>query len=170
MMRLRHILPVAGTATLLAAGPALPDPALQAWSANCLSPYMTAARAEARLPQTHDFYDLNPFSSAAPSTAQTDVTPGTDRRCEVWTPGDLGAAAATVAAGALEREGIRNDVPVPQTHADAALPGTTLLAARALNPRRIAVVHTGTRPGPDGIETFLSVERLTPEASAEALK
>ena len=29
------------------------------------------------------------------------------------------------------------------------------------------VVRAGTRPGPDGIETFLSVERLTPEASRE---
>ena len=49
----------------------------------------------------------------------------------------------------------------------ARLSGTSLLGARRLNPRRVAVVHTGTRPGPNGIETFLNVERLTDAASSE---
>ena len=81
--------------------------------------------------------------------------------------GDSGARAARAAAGGLEAEGITDEAPLPATHAEAALPGTTLLGARHLNPNRIAVVHTGTRPGPNGVETFLSVERLTPEASAK---
>jgi hypothetical protein len=29
----------------------------------------------------------------------------------------------------------------------------------------VAVVHVGTRPGPNGIETFLNVERLMPSAN-----
>ncbi|WP_254796861.1 hypothetical protein [Sulfitobacter albidus] len=40
--------------------------------------------------------------------------------------------------------------------------GTTFIAARQLNPKRIAVVQVGTRPGPNGTETFVSVERLDP--------
>jgi hypothetical protein len=144
--------------------------ALSAWARHCLSPHLTAVRAAEVLPARHDFYDLRPFSAAAPSAATRTVTPGTDRRCEVSLDGDRGTAAAETAAQALAAEGIVAEVPLPETHGDAALPGTTLLAARALNPGRVAVVHAGTRPGPDGSETFLSVERLTPEASAEALR
>ncbi|MBM2575108.1 succinyl-CoA synthetase subunit beta [Jannaschia sp. Os4] len=154
--------------------PAGADPArdamLGAFADHCFSPYLTAARAEAEIAATGarvDFYDLAPFSDVAPSPG-ADVTPGTDRRCEVAFDGDRGAAAAETAAAALEAEGIRADAPVPASH--PALPGTTLLGARALNPSRVAVVHTGTRPGPDGVETFLSVERLTPEASEEVLR
>ena len=41
-------------------------------------------------------------------------------------------------------------------------PHTTQAAAVQLNPNRIAVTQIGTRPGPNGVETYLSVERLTP--------
>ncbi|WGH80088.1 succinyl-CoA synthetase subunit beta [Jannaschia ovalis] len=134
---------------------------------------MTAERAEALLAPSGarvDFYDLNPGFAAAPTPATTQVTPGTDRRCELAFDGDRGGDAAQAAAAGLSAEGIDADARLPPTHADAALPGTTLLAARALNPRRLAVVHTGTRPGPNGTETFLNVERLTPDASREALQ
>jgi hypothetical protein len=40
--------------------------------------------------------------------------------------------------------------------------GTEFVAARYLNPNRIAVVQVGTRLGPNGIETFINVERLQP--------
>ena len=152
---------------LLTATSATADP-LTAFAANCLSPHLaadTAAAAFAEPAIRHDFYDLNPFSAHAPSPPATDVTPGTDRRCEVAFDGDRGAEAARTAARALDAEGIATETPLPATHADARLPGTTLLAARKLNPARIAVVHAGSRPGPNGVETFLSVERLTPEAS-----
>ena len=153
------------------ATPATAEPAaLDAFAANCLSPYLTAETAAARIGKTgarHDFYDLAPFSDVAPSPG-ANVTPGTDRRCEVSLDGDLGTEAAQTATQALAAEGITVEAPLPATH--AALPGTTLLAARALNPARVAVVHTGTRPGPNGTETFLSVERLTPDASREVLE
>ncbi|WP_055083294.1 hypothetical protein [Jannaschia donghaensis] len=140
---------------------------LGAFAGHCFSPYLTPARVKSEIASTGarvDFYDLNPFSDVAP-TPGTAITPGTDRRCEVTFDGRHGDAAAEVATSALQAEGITAGTPVPATHANAALPGTTLLAARALNPTRIAVVHTGTRPGPNGVETFLSVERLTPQAS-----
>lgn len=145
---------------------------LSAFAANCFSPFLTADLALTNIATTGarvDFLDENPFSSAAPSSTNgRPTTPGTDRRCEVAFDGDHGTAAAEVASEAARAEGILTEAPLPVTH--AAIPGTTLLAARALNPGRVAVVHTGTRPGPNGIETFLSVERLTPQASAEALQ
>ena len=149
--------------SLSAATPGHADP-LAAFADNCFSPYMTAAKADAAFNGLrYDFYDLRPFSDVALSPARTQVTPGTDRRCEVATDGDQIAAATEAVTGALSREGITKDAPLPDTH--TATEGTALLAARYLNPRRIAVVHVGTRPGPNGVETFLNVERLTPEAS-----
>ncbi|WP_245749245.1 succinyl-CoA synthetase subunit beta [Jannaschia pohangensis] len=144
---------------------------LDAFATNCFSPFLNAATAEANIASTGariDYYDLT--FAVVQRTSDTDITPGTDRRCEVSFDGDHGADAAEVATNALAAERILTDAPLPATHADAALPGTTLLAARALNPNRVAVVHTGTRPGPNGVETFLSVERLTPNASSEALR
>ncbi len=145
---------------------------LAAFAAHCFSPFLTGVTAAAAITPTgarHDFYDLDPFSDVAPSTG-ADIAPGTDRRCEVAFDGDHGLAAAETAAAGLDAEGIRTLAPLPATHAGSALPGTTLLAARALNPGRVAVVHTGTRPGPNGTETFLTVERLTPATSAQALR
>ncbi len=154
------------------------DTIFAAFAANCLSPYLTADQAVDRIGRTGarlDYYDRAPASDVAPSqvargTDQRPVTPGTDRRCDVAFDGDHGMAAAEAAIRTLASEGILTLAPLPETHATAALPGTTLLAARALNPARVAVVHTGTRPGPTGPETFLSVERLTPDASREAMK
>lgn len=156
----------------LIAGPGLAEPAtaLTRFADNCFSPHLTAAKAEAlRAPGIRvEFYDLRPFSAPEPTPVTgRAATNGTDRRCEVAFDGDHGAKAVETAVAALAKEGIKAETPVPVTHADAALPGTTLLAARKLNPKRIAIVHTGTRPGPSGVETFLMVERLTPEASAE---
>lgn len=146
------------------------DLAFEAFKESCFNPHLTATTATQRLAQPGtrvQFYDLNPFSASAPSPVTgRAATPGTDRRCEVAFDGDFGAEAATTAVEALEAERILNDTPLPVTHTNAHLPGTTLLAARNLNPKRIAIVHTGTRPGPNGAETFLLVERLTPEASA----
>jgi len=142
------------------------------FSQHCLSPHLTRPvldREEEAIASgvRFDFYDLLPFSAAqvTPVTGRV-ATAGTDRRCEVSFDTDASAGAAKVAVDALERERISDETPLPSTHADAALPGTTLLAARKLNPQRIAIVHTGARPGANGIETFLMVERLTPEASA----
>ena len=133
---------------------------------NCFSPFLTAGKARRAFNLAnlrHDFYDLDPFSDVAPSPAKGSVTEGTDRRCEVAFDGDYGARAADAAVVALIREGILTPADLPDTHDTARLPGTTLLAARQLNPNRIAVVHVGTRPGPDGIETFMTLERLRPQ-------
>lgn len=139
---------------------------LSAFAQNCFSPFLTAETAKAAIRPTGarlEFYDLAPFSGGAPSPVTGRApTPGTDRRCEVAFDGAYGEDAAAVAVDALAAEGIRTEAPLPDTHADAELAGTSLLAARYLNPNRIAVVHTGTRPGPNGTETFLTVERLEP--------
>lgn len=162
-------------AASVAATPAGANPAraamLSAFAQHCFSPHLTAASAAQAIAPTgarHDFYDLDPLTASAPSSATSEVAPGTDRRCEVAFDGDAGAPAAEVAIAGLAAEGIEAEAALPVTHAGAALPGTTLLGARYLNPGRVAVVHTGTRPGPDGVETFLRVERLTPGASLAA--
>jgi len=143
--------------------------ATRAFTAHCFSPFMTAARADEVLASTGarvDFYDLDPFSNAAPSPVSgRPATPGTDRRCEVAFDGEYAELAASAATTGLSMEGIVDQAPLPDRYSQTE--GTALLAARQLNPRRIAVVHVGTRPGPDGpdgIETFLFVERLMPIA------
>jgi hypothetical protein len=167
---LMRFAPILCTLLALPVSAASANPA-SAFADNCFSPFMTAARAAETLvaPGVRvDFYDLNPFSSADPSPVTgRAATPGTDRRCEVAFDGDHGTLAAQAAVTGLTTEGIETDAPLPTTHSNAGVPGTTLLAARFLNPKRIAVVHTGTRPGPNGVETFLLVERLTPEASTQ---
>lgn len=144
------------------AGHASPT-AIRAFADNCFSPFMTADKAAktfALSGTTYDFYDLAPFSSAAPSPAQTNITPGTDRRCEIAFPGDHSRMAATAAAEALTSEGITTPAPLPAGFMPTET--TTLLAARKLNPRRVAVVHVGTRETPQGTVTFMNVERLRP--------
>ncbi|PWJ22076.1 hypothetical protein [Jannaschia seohaensis] len=156
--------------------PALATPqrnaALGAFAAHCFSPHLTAETAARALAPhgRHDFYDLAPFSADRPSPAESaeDVTPGTDRRCELAFDGTHGGAAAETALAALVAEGIRREAPLALApRPDEA---TSLRGARFLNPARIAVVETGTRPGPNGPETFLRVERLTPGATAEAIR
>jgi len=147
---------------------ASPVEAARAFAENCYSPFLTAQSAQKALGDTggrYDFYDLTPFSNAAPSPAYglRPATTGTDRRCEVSFDGDYTTLAIEFATTGLQAEGITREVPVPATHKPHA--GTELLAARRLNPRRIAVVHVGTRNGPAGLETFMNVERLTPAAS-----
>ena len=140
------------------------DAAITAFSQHCFSPYLTAKTAETALSipgARYDFYDLRPFSVAAVSpVTRRAATPGTDRRCEVAFDGAHTAAAIISVTDALEREGILTAVDLPEGFEET--PGTALLAARQLNPRRVAVVHVGTRDGPNGTETFLSVERLHP--------
>lgn len=149
---------------VLAQGAAVAEAAAGAFADHCFSPYMTAARAEEVLASTGarvDFYDLRPFSNAeiSPVTDRA-ATDGTDRRCEVAFDGaHVETGIAGVQRG-LAQEGIRTEADVPATF--PAQEGTSFIAARALNPNRIAVVQVGTRPGPAGIETFINVERLEP--------
>lgn len=163
MTRLETAALAYGACAIVFALPALgSDIAMTAFAENCFRPTMTAARAETRLGLPgvrYDFYDTDPFTSAAPSPA-TDraATPGTDRRCEVSFDGaETDAAIAAVAAG-LEAEGIRTPADVPATFQQ--IPGAAFVGARRLNPRKIAVVQVGTRPGPNGTETYMNVERM----------
>ncbi len=137
-------------------------PALQVFAENCFSPFMTVAKAEALLTvpgARFDFYDLDPFSNADPSPATgRAVTPGTNRRCEVAFDGEDVPGGTDAVARALATEGISTEAAVPDKF--PRIEGTAFIAARQLNPNRIAVVQVGTRPGPNGIETFLNVERL----------
>lgn len=143
----------------------IPAKAGRVFAENCFSPFLTARRAEKAFGETgarYDFYDLDPFTNAAPSPAYGPraATEGTDRRCEVSFDGAHLSVAVELALAGLTRENINTEVPVPKTHKAQA--GTELLAARRLNPRRVAVVHVGTRQGPNGVETFMLVERLKP--------
>ena len=137
---------------------------IQAFVDNCFSPRLTAAKAArvfdlANL--SHDFYDLDPLTAVPPSPAtKRAVTPGTDRRCEVSFGGDFTAPAVTAVTRRLIREGITRPAPLPALYEKRRTPSTALLAARRLNPRKIAVVQVGTRPGKGSPETFLYVERL----------
>lgn len=138
--------------------------ASQAFAAHCFSPFLTAERAADVLAAPGvrvDFYDLDPLSNGPISpVAGRPATQGTDRRCEVAFDGDHAELAESAAVAGLEMEGIDQVSPVPDRY--QVTDGTRLLAARQLNPRRVAVVHVGTRPGPNGVETFMFVERLTP--------
>lgn len=139
--------------------------AMAAFTAHCFSPFLTAKKAKEVLGlanMRYDFYDLDPFSDVPPSPSELrTATPGTDRRCEVASDGDFAMRASTAVVAQLLAEGITIQAEVPSIY--QSTPGTTLLAARKLNPRRVAVVHVGTRPGPSGTpETFMMVERLVP--------
>ncbi|WP_152541112.1 succinyl-CoA synthetase subunit beta [Sulfitobacter noctilucae] len=141
--------------------------AMQLFADHCFSPYMTAAKARETFSLKgvdHDFYDLDPFSSAAPSPATgRAVTPGTDRRCEVSFAGDHAENAASAAVRGLAVEKILQPADLPASYTETAT--TTLLAARRLNPRRVAVVHVATRGAANTLETFMLVERLAPSHS-----
>lgn len=134
----------------------------QAFADHCFSPLLTAETAAANLPARYDFYDLRPFRLSNPLAEPMGrpATPGTDRRCEVAFDGaDVLAGIDGVITG-LTQEGIATEADVPEDF--PAQDGTEFIAARQLNPNRIAVVQVGTRPGPNGIETFINVERLVP--------
>lgn len=137
---------------------------ISAFSNHCFSPFLTSEKAAENFGYAnvrYDFYDLDPFTNADPSPAKDRAaTPGTDRRCEVSFAGDYTADAITAVAAGLLHEGITSEVDVPDTHQALHTDGTVFLAARRLNPQKIAVVHVGTRPGAQGIETFLNVERM----------
>lgn len=141
------------------------DRAGKAFASHCFSPYLTAAKADAALAPSgarHEFYDLRPFSAAAPSPVTgRAATPGTDRRCEVAFDGQMADVAKNWILQGLTREGLINrTVDVPRDFGQQ--PGTTFVAAAQLNPKRIAVVQAGVRAGPNGPETYMNVERLTP--------
>ncbi|WP_299648700.1 succinyl-CoA synthetase subunit beta [uncultured Tateyamaria sp.] len=137
-------------------------PAISAFADHCFSPFLTAATAAAHLSAPGArvaFYDLDPVSAVA-SSPSDNVAPGTDRRCSVAIDGNHVDDATWAVENALMREGITDPASVPGTYAQTD--GTALLAARYLNPNRIAVVIVETRPGTNGIETHMTVERLLP--------
>lgn len=166
---LRHA--ACGVAILMGASHAqaqtTPEAVMKAFADHCFSPFLTAAKAQAAFAGTGarvDFYDLDPFSDVAPSPARNRApTPGSNRRCEVAFAGDHTASAVDAVMAALHREGIDETADVPPAY--QSTPETALLAARYLNPTRIAVVEVGTRRSPDGPETFMRVERLPEEGT-----
>ena len=134
-----------------------------AFAAHCFSPLLTAETAAERLaPSRIDFYDLRPFRAGTPVSEPNGrpVTPGTDRRCEVAFDGEHVEAGTHAVRSGLQNEGIVAEAAVPTGFPTQN--GAEFVAARYLNPNRIAVVQVGMRPGPDGIETFINVERLEP--------
>ncbi|NNE87017.1 MAG: succinyl-CoA synthetase subunit beta [Silicimonas sp.] len=138
---------------------------IQAFVANCFSPFLTGDKARDVFNYAnirYEFYDLTPFSNVDPSPVMgRPATPGTDRRCEVAFNGDYSMEASTAVFAQLRAEGITAPAEVPDTYQPTE--GTMLLAARQLNPRRVAVVHVGTRARGSETETFMFVERLLPQ-------
>lgn len=154
-------------AALASAAPAAASPAQRAamaFAAHCFSPFLTATRAAQVLASEGvrvDFHDLDPLGDVPPSPVTgRAATPGTDRRCEVAVSGHAVETGIAAVRDGLAREGIDRAVETPATF--PAQPGHAFIAARQLNPQRIAVVQVGTRPGPEGIETYVNVERLVP--------
>ncbi len=141
------------------------DAAGKAFAENCFNPYLTAETAANKIGPSGarlDFYDLRPFSAAPPSPVTgRAATPGTDRRCEVAFDGGAPEAAQMWVLRGVAREGLDIRVIDVPGHFPL-LPTTVHAAAVQLNPKRIAITQVGQRPGPNGPETFLSVERLTP--------
>lgn len=137
----------------------------KAFADHCFSPYLTAEKAKGLIASSGarvDFYDLRPFSSAAPSPVTgRAATTGTDRRCEVAFDGAHVPAAFGWVKTGLRQEGLTGRLTgVPENFTRQT--GVTEIAAVQLNPNRIAVAQVGLRSGPNGEETFINVERLTP--------
>lgn len=138
----------------------------KAFADHCFSPHLTAQTAREHLAPSGariDFYDLRPFSNAAPSPVTgRSQTAGTDRRCEVAFDGSDPQTAIRWLKTGLTHEGLADrttDVPAGFPRQN----GTTFIAAAQLNPNRIAVVQVGVRSSTAGTpETFLNVERLFP--------
>lgn len=152
------------------APPATADLAIGAFADTCTVRGLTAEAADGRmrdfvaaeggvgLPFRLEFYDI----TLQPTTLQ--VTPGTDRRCEVAFPGDHTAPATEALLALMARPPVfGTPIPLPITHSPA--PGTAFIEGRQLNPRVAAVVHVGIRDTDAGPETFLNVERLKPEVA-----
>ena len=138
----------------------------RAFADNCFNPRLTAATAQDTLGPSGariDFYDLDPFTNAAPSPVTgRALTQGTDRRCETAFYGfDPQIATQWVRTG-LMQEGLADktaDIP----DAFPLMEGSFFSAAAQLNPNRIAVVQVGVRETAQGRqETYMNVERLTP--------
>jgi hypothetical protein len=142
----------------------------RAFADHCFNPRLTAATAQETLGPSGariDFYDLDPFTDAAPSPVTgRALTQGTDRRCEVAFYGfDPQIAMEWVLTG-LAQEGLTDKAAkVPESF--PLLQGNIFMAAAQLNPTRIAVVQMGIRETAQGKqETYMSVERLTPQNEA----
>ena len=132
-------------------------PAIDAFTAYCFKAGQTPAQARANmasvagdpLPFTLTFWDktLDP----APNTPAH-----AERRCEVTFDGDHAVdAVAQVQAKMAMPPVFGTSIPLTAPYASDA--GTAYIDARELLRKRVAVVHIGTRPGP---ETFIRVDRL----------
>ncbi len=142
-----------------------PASAGKAFANHCFNPRLTAETAQAKIGPSGariDFYDLRPFSAAAPSPVTgRAATSGTDRRCEVAFDRSAPHEAIMWVNTGLKQEGLADKkAEVPNNFPRQT--GTVLIAAAQLNSNRIAVVQVGVRSGPNGRETFLNVERLIP--------
>lgn len=164
-----RVLPAICLTSLLGAGSAVADAqataVAKAFANNCFNPRLTAETAQQTLAVSGarvDFYDLSPFSGAAPSKPEGRApTPRTDRRCEVASDGYHFKIAQRWVESGLEREGLSRSVTGVPPHFPVQ-PGTTFIVATRLNPSRIAVVQIGLRDGPNGDETFINLERMVP--------
>lgn len=138
----------------------------RAFADNCFSPRLTSQTARTKIGPSGariDFYDLRPFTNAAPSPVTGRArTPGTDRRCEVAFDGFDPQTAITWLGNGLTQEGLaQKKATVPEDFPRQS--GTVFIGAAQLNPNRIAVVQVGVRSkAAGGQETFINVERLTP--------
>ncbi len=146
-------------AVVLGAGSAMANPAIDAFTVWCFKAGQTPAQARANmesvagapLPFTLTFWDktLEP----APGTPDH-----AERRCEVAFDGDHADAAVTQVQAKMAMPPVFG-TSIPLTSPFEATAGTAYIDARELLRGRVAVVHIGTRAGP---ETFITVDRLPP--------
>lgn len=158
-MRLFRPCILASAAVLACAAAAQAHPAIDAFVAYCFKAGQTSAQARENmtalvgdpLPFTLTFWDKT-----------LELAPGTpayaERRCEVSFDGDHATKAVTQVQAKMAAPPVFG-TSIPLTAPFEATDGTAYIDARELLRSRVAVVHIGTRPGP---ETFIRVDRLPP--------
>lgn len=132
-------------------------PAIDAFTAWCFKAGQTPAQARANM--AGDAGDPLPFAlsfwdkslQAAPGTPDH-----SERRCEVSFEGDHATEAVAKVQAKMAKPPVFGS-SIPLTAPFAADAGTAYIDARELLRKRVAVVHIGTRAGP---ETFIRVDRL----------
>lgn len=160
--------------TLPAAAPAMAssiaDQAIASFNAVCFKAGQTAQQARKRM-QTRDGTPLPYRLTFWDKTLEP--APGTpaqlDRHCEVSFSGDHRPKAISALKKQMTTPPVFGfSIDLPETHRRTS--ETAFIEGRELLRGRVAVVQVGLRSYDGGMETFMNVERLTPEVSREVGK
>ena len=153
-------------ATASTADTKLAETAIGAFAKICTQPRQKLSRIMKRMERhaSEAGYDNLPFEVVFYDTtlepAQFNVTPGTNRKCQVRFDGNHTALAVPAVLEFIENARFGFESTIPPTHQNARVAGTKLFLARRLQSGPKAVLHVGTANGPLGVQTFIDVERL----------